>query len=806
MLQEITTKFCIREYCLANSPILIAIIPLALIVAFVSFITFVKFKDKEEKKIFIKNHLVDRIVFIILRTIIFLSILIAIATPYKLIETTTEGNPKLTILADNSSSFEIFDTSIATRLKEQLEKYFPVNLRYIAHGELSPIGDGILQNIEGKDNILVISDGYNNQGSDLGDIILFSSILNSSIHTLNLKPIKKDVAITIDGPSQVIVQTENKFRVNIHNIGNLKYTLEVFVDGKQVSLDKNKEFSWRFSLGYHKIWARLRNVDEDYFEENNVYYKTVEALPRPKILFVTEKESPLKEALGSIYSLDVVSSIPEDIKKYHAVILNDINANKINNKDVDIISDYVGEKGKGLIVIGGENSFNKGNYKGSYFESILPAQVGLGKKSKGRKVNVVLVIDISESTGFGFSETSYNKKIDVEKALAINLLTSLNLEDNIGVIAFNHNAYLVSPLTKLGQTGNLSRKISSLKDTGGTLVFAGLRRAVNLLKNAQGSKNIIIISDGITQMPKDALNLAKEASQKGMRIYTIGVGENTNKKFMQDLALFGGGIYLEPNEMQKINLFLGEEEEKIEAEAMNLMILDNNHWITKNLDIDARLSGYNFVVPKPNGRKLIATNDDRAILIAGRYGLGRICILATDDGSKWAGQLLNKKNSKLITKMVNWAVGDINKNLDFDVRVKDTNIGKPTQVNVISNKKPEQKGLEFHKIDTGLYSATFIPKEVGFAKILDAIVAVNYNEEYEKLGMNPELIELVTVSGGYVFDPEDIEKIKDTIINLSRRVKIKTINYKWPFIIIAIIVFLIDILYRRIKENLSMHL
>ena len=84
-----------------------------------------------------------------------------------------------------------------------MKEYFPVNLKYIASGERSAIGDGILQNAEGDDQILVISDGYNNYGRDLGDIILFSSILNTTIHTLKMEPIKKDVSVMIDGSNKV---------------------------------------------------------------------------------------------------------------------------------------------------------------------------------------------------------------------------------------------------------------------------------------------------------------------------------------------------------------------------------------------------------------------------------------------------------------------------------------------------------------------------------------------------------------------------------------------------------------------------
>jgi len=163
--------------------------------------------------------------------------------------------------------------------------------------------------------------------------------------------------------------------------------------------------------------------------------------------------------------------------------------------------------------------------------------------------------------------------------------------------------------------------------------------------------------------------------------------------------------------------------------------------------------------------------------------------------------LFSKENSKIITRMVNWAIGDFTKDAEFDVRIEDVTLGKAADVNVISNEKPQEKGFEFVKLDAGLYSAKFRPEKEGFEQILGATVAVNYNDEYEKIGINPMLEELVTASGGYIFDSNDIEKIKDTIIRMSRRVKVETVNYSWPFAIAALILFLIDILIRRIREN-----
>ena len=47
-------------------------------------------------------------------------------------------------------------------------------------------------------------------------------------------------------------------------------------------------------------------------------------------------------------------------------------------------------------------------------------------------------------------------------------------------------------------------------------------KALEILKPAEGSKNIIIISDGITQLPDETFKVATLGSQLGVKIYAVG--------------------------------------------------------------------------------------------------------------------------------------------------------------------------------------------------------------------------------------------------------------------------------------------
>jgi hypothetical protein len=322
-----------------------------------------------------------------------------------------------------------------------------VSIRHIAVGDTSAIGDGILNNIERDENVLVITDGNNNDGRLLGDTMLLASSLNATVSTVSMEPVRSDVGVEITGPSEAIRDTREDFVVTVDNVGeNVPYTLEVKFDDEIVIARTGDEsnaftFNKKLSDGYHKITAELLDVgSEDYFKQNNKYYKTVKVVPRPRVLFVSEKSSALISELEEIYDLTTVSTVPNDLSSYMAVILNDISANKFLPY-MSSLSDYVSD-GNGLFVIGGENSYDRGAYKGTFIETLLPIKTGAGEESEKSDVYIVIVIDISHGTA---------EYVNIEKAQAVSIIDSLDKKNNVGVIAFNTVPYKVADIKPLSE-------------------------------------------------------------------------------------------------------------------------------------------------------------------------------------------------------------------------------------------------------------------------------------------------------------------------------------------------------------------
>lgn len=799
-----SSVFCISKFCLRYSYIALLIIPLTIILYFVIKRNFIKFFDRAEQVTYDREKKDQRTKFFVIRALILALVLFAIASPFLLETRTVKGNPRITILVDDSTSFNLFESGIEKQLADKLKNKIPVSIRHIAVGDESAIGDGILNNIERDENVLVITDGNNNDGRLLGDIMLLASSLNATVSTVSMDPVKSDVGVEIAGPSEAIRDTEEAFFVNVNNVGeNVPYTLEVRFDD-EIVIAKTDDGSNTFTLnkklseGYHKISAELLNVgSEDYFKQNNKYYKTVKVVPRPRVLFVSEKSSPLASELEKIYDLTTVSTIPDELSSYLAVILNDIPANKFLPY-MNSLSDYVSD-GNGLFVIGGESSYDRGAYKGTFIETLLPVKTGAGEESEKSDVYIVIVIDISHGTA---------DYVNIEKAQAVSIIDSLNEKNNVGVIAFNTVPYKVADIKPLGEhKDEVVNKISRLVFDGQSFFNLGLDAGNKMLRSVSGGKNIILITDGKTTYDKlmdNTRESARQAAARGIKVYVAGVGERRNDDFLTHVAILGEGIYFPVDASNKLEIIFGEPEGKDDTDYLNkLVLLDTTHFITYNQTLDVVVSGYNYVIPKPASRMLITTNKNIPIMVAWRFGLGRVVSLATDDGSKWGGEFLSRENSKILTKTINWVIGDLARKKNFDVSIKDTTLDGTMFVSVVSDTLPQHEKLNFVKSDVNFYNAKFIPSRTGFYNFLGADAAVNYKNEFKELGINQEFIELVEQTQGRVFDKDDIESILDFVKEKSKRKKIDTTEFKWPFLLIALILFLGEIGLRRLWENKS---
>ncbi|MBN2518849.1 MAG: VWA domain-containing protein [Candidatus Altiarchaeota archaeon] len=776
-----------------------------------------------------------RTVLLILRTLTLVLLLAVLAVPFVIREESmTQERTSVLLIADKSHSMDLYDSSLGAlvfdRLDATIGDFSKISLRNLSIKDMTGIGDAVYENIigsSGENNVIVLlSDGNNNYGRDPLDIGSFASEANTAIFTITPELIGNEVYVfDISGAKRTPSDFEYTGSVVIRKVGQTaEYRIELTADGVPViqesviqeSETRSFPFSHTFrSQGPHNITATITPTSPDVFPQNNVFYKVVDVIRKPSLLLVSDNAySPLEIVLKETYDVRTSTSLEGDLEAYTAVVLDDMNINDISY--MDELREFLADGG-GLLVVGGENSFDAGGYYDSNFESLLPVRSSEVSREEGKQIAVVILVDISGSTGV---DLGGNTKIDKEKAIAVGMLRDLSKTSYIAILAFNADAYIVSSLRRVeNKTDALEDRIARLQFGGGTYVVAGQIKARQILQGFQGSKNIIIISDGITNYPTQSYIEAEKALKSGIKTYTVGVGFDTDEAFLMGLAKSGGGVYFGPDETQRVKILVGGEEEEIDdKEGFSVMIVDTNHFITQGLEIgNVSIEDYNKVTPKSSAQLLIATQQLKPLLTVWRFGLGRVAALSTDNGNDWSNNLYGPQASKTISATINWVIGDPERKKPVRIDCQDTNSGEETSVIVISKSdKPvinlNGELVELNRLDQENYYFNFYPDTMGvqsFETALDSCTfAVNYPEEYREFDLDLDLLKtMAEVTGGRNYDESQLDQLQEDItkftVQKSTGIEVKKTNMMLYFVLLALSLFFIDIVIRRINEILK---
>ena len=116
IIPDYSKIYCISKYCARYYYVLIAIVPVLLLMFWFTRKTFVKFKNRMELEAYLNLKKTDRKIVLALRSLAFVFLLFAIATPFVLESKTVPGDPRLTILVDNSSSMVLYNPNLASNL------------------------------------------------------------------------------------------------------------------------------------------------------------------------------------------------------------------------------------------------------------------------------------------------------------------------------------------------------------------------------------------------------------------------------------------------------------------------------------------------------------------------------------------------------------------------------------------------------------------------------------------------------------------------------------------------------------------
>ncbi|HMB44920.1 MAG TPA: VWA domain-containing protein, partial [Candidatus Methanoperedens sp.] len=773
-------------------------------------------------------------------------LIMVLASPYSLgISTLRDDAPKITVISDNTMSMDLFNKDLGKKVFDALQPKTPTKFKEFA-GIKSPIGDEVIGASE-NNNLVLVTDGNSNYGNkDLFDAISLVSQTGTRVFAVEQKPLHNDISVEIASSKNIIIGNENVFNVVVRQAGNdSRYKLDVEIDGKSVYSDsvtqnereKSIPITGSFpTLGSHKITATITPATEDRFKLNNVFYRSVFVVPKPKVLAVTsDTGSPLYTITTGLYDVTTAGSLPTDFSPYKAVIIDNKGATELN---ADILRNYVGNGG-GLMVVGGDMSYDKGQYNNSPIESMLPIISRAGEFKGGR--NLIILIDSSGSTAFGDAITG-ETFIGLIDANAISIVQNIGPENNVGVVAFGGLAATtdIMAMNSKANRAELEQFIRQIGPKGGdnpTDLDVGLREAEKKLNSVSGTKAIIVISDGVMPPKGEGFepikNTVIDLKNKGINIsFTqVSTSYETNpipfSSYSELAKVFDEQArVIDPSHKicNKDKCLESETPSEItptpapikEIHEFPLVTIDTNHFITKYINITASVTGYNDVTPKLGSDWLLAAKTptgNKPILTTWGFGLGRVATFTTDNGNPssdptrpWASAVYSPGSSQLISSMINWAIGDPRPKEGDVINAEDIWAGTAGKVIVTSDKQPphvELDGAPLELARTGPTTyETSIDLETGdFHDLSGYGIAVNYPLEYREIGFNEKLKAVIESNGGRVYNEDEVEGL--LFVDIKEKA-VRTVNEpkseKEPYLLAALVLFLAEVIIRRLKD------
>jgi Ca-activated chloride channel family protein len=154
-----------------------------------------------------------------------------------------------------------------------------------------------------------------------------------------------------------------------------------------------------------------------------------------------------------------------------------------------------------------------------------------------RPLNLCLVLDRSTSM--------QGTRLDCLKTAVELVIDKLSPDDLISIISFSDRAEIVSAPSHVNNKHLIVAHVRSIQASGGTEIYQGLSTGVEQLRQAPLDKynnHLILLTDGHTYGDAEqCIEVAQEASLRGISISTFGIGDEWNDAFLDLLVSSSGG-------------------------------------------------------------------------------------------------------------------------------------------------------------------------------------------------------------------------------------------------------------------------
>ena len=266
--------------------------------------------------------------------------------------------------------------------------------------------------------LVVISDGADNSGKALAESLLPLQATNVPVYTVGLgeEDLTPDVQVSrVEMPRTVLVGTSLVVDVVVSHRGYSGRTVQLLVEdagqllaSEDVTFERDGEpVVTRVRIeaedaGPRLLRFRVSAQQGERVTENNVRDVLVDVVNESEKILYFEGEPRwelpfMRRAVADDENLQVVvllrtadskflrlevddadelgGGFPktrEELFRYRAVILGSVEASFFTHDQLEMLADFVSQRGGGLLVLGGRNAFAEGSYQGTRLAEALP--------------------------------------------------------------------------------------------------------------------------------------------------------------------------------------------------------------------------------------------------------------------------------------------------------------------------------------------------------------------------------------------------------------------------------------------------
>ncbi|MEB3103518.1 VWA domain-containing protein [Ferviditalea candida] len=528
---------------------------------------------------------------------------------------------------------------------------------------------------QARGKIVLISDGLQTHGDALVEAKLAQE-RGIIVDALPLQQPEGDEAVlaSLQVPDRLFLGEEFPIKVTVEGTAATRGTLILYEGNEKISeqavqIEKGQN---RFVFqgksdreGFHRYRVELK-ADKDTIRVNNQAYAFTQVNGTPKVLVLEGHPGAAGNLVRALeageIAVDVLnpSLLPkelDDYKQYAGIVLADLQATQVSDRDMERMRAAVRDLGLGLVMTGGPDSFGMGGWFKTPIEEALPVYMDLRGKEELPSLGLVLVIDKSGSMSSGMGGPN---KMELAKEAAIRATEMLNDQDELAVVGFDSFPFLVVEPQSVKNLDDIQSHIGSIYADGGTDIFPSLQMAyenIKLMKTQR--KHVILLTDGRSGRQDDYGGLLGQMKEEKITVSTVAVGNDADTLLLEEIARMGSGRYYMANDPGSIPKIFSKET----ALASRTFIVEKpqipqrfggGDWSYLRGDLPP-IHAYMATTAKVTTEKVLVSADKDPYLARWQYGLGRAVAWTSDLEGKWSPLWATwGNNGRLWNQIISW--------------------------------------------------------------------------------------------------------------------------------------------------------